>query len=58
MFRFLWYGQHVIYFMFYLMNMVIVDPLYAIGITIYCAVATYVTSQSTGKIQFIMFQSS
>ena len=33
-------------------------PSYAIGITIYCALATYVTSQSTGKIQFIMFQSS
>ncbi|KAI9256479.1 alkaline phytoceramidase family protein [Phascolomyces articulosus] len=31
---------------------------YPICISIYCALATYVTSQSAGKIQFIMFQSS
>ncbi|KAI9498028.1 alkaline phytoceramidase family protein [Zychaea mexicana] len=33
-------------------------PFYAISITLYCALATYVTSQSKGTTQFFMFQSS
>lgn len=31
---------------------------YPVAISIYCAFATYVTSQSSGTMQFYMFQSS